>query len=180
MDSLTGERIGSLFSENANDLSRPREPIVGEKTAAIRTDIARRFPFPEPEGTTFVTESVVWAKVDQHYRQYLLNADFRIYYQNEPDSLTVAWYRDHVQQGYVSNFIWKQSMLNDTRMSTAQTLKTIGQYTFYGVTAGRPTGKILSGLDCKTYRFVCALLILPSKVVRFLRRFRGVYAQKGD
>ena len=173
VDSETGERIGQSFSENANDLSIPREPIVGEKTAAIRTDVGRRFPFPEPEGTTFVTESVVWAKVDREYRQYLLNADFRIYYQNEPDSLTVAWYRDHVQQGYVSNFIWKQSVLNDTPLSAKETLKTVGQYTFYGVMARRKVGTILSGLEHGAHKLLSFLLLLPAYGVRLLRRLRA-------
>lgn len=173
VDSQTGELIGERFSAHANDPNAPAEKVVGEKTAALRTDVMRQYPFPEPQGTTFVTESIVWNKVGKAYKQYYLNEIIRIYYQNEPDSLMVAWYRDHVQEGYVSNFIWKQSILNDVGIRSVHDLFILCQYTFYGVMAAKPFREIVGGLDKRLYRFGSTLLWLPAKCVRALRRLRA-------
>ena len=168
----TQERIGDLFPQDVNTRSAPVQ-VSGDKTGVLRTEIARCYPFPEPEGTTFVTESVVWNKIDRKYKQYYVNDDYKIVYPNEPDSLTVAWYRDHVQEGYVSNFFWKQSILNDVGMHSLHDIFILCQYTFYGVTAQKSFAQIVGGLEKKTYRFGSALLWLPAKIVRMLRKIRG-------
>lgn len=172
VDSQTGERVGELFPENINDPGV--EPhVVGEKTAALSTAILRQYPFPEPKGTNFVTEAVVWNKINRVYKQYYINADFRIYYQNEPDSLTLAWYRDHVQEGYLSNFIWKQSVINDVGLHGVREWRTLFQYTFYGTMANKTFREIVGGLQKPLYRFCSAVLYLPARALRGLRRITG-------
>jgi hypothetical protein len=57
--------------------------VRGEKWGTIRTDIARRFPFPEIKGTSFVPEGVVWFEIGKTYKTRGVNEVFRIYYAND-------------------------------------------------------------------------------------------------
>lgn len=169
IDAQTNALIGEYFPENANDRTEPLQ-TKGDKTSALRADIAKRFPFPEPEGTTFITESVVWNKIEKEYKQYYINYVFKIVYLNEPDSLTIAWYRDHVQEGYLSNFIWKQSIINDVGLHGVGDLRTLVQYTFYGTMCGKKFSEIVGGLHKPLYRIGSAVLFVPAKLLSLYRK----------
>lgn len=52
----------------------------GEKWGFHRTDVLRRFPFPEPVGLKFVSESVVWFAIGRHYKTRYVNETLRIYH----------------------------------------------------------------------------------------------------
>jgi len=58
--------------------------LRGEKWGAVRTDVARRFPFPDIRGTSFVPEGVVWFEIAKTYKSRGVNEVFRIYYVNDP------------------------------------------------------------------------------------------------
>lgn len=167
-----GKLIGELFPENCNESDAPVQ-TVGDKTAALRTDIMTRYPYPEPKGTTFVTEAVVYNKIEKLYKQYYINDTLKVVYLNEPDSLTLAWYRDHVEEGYISNFVWKQSILNDVGIHSKTDLFSLFQYTFYGVMAKKRFAEIVGGLSSPLCRAGSALLYIPAKLVRLLRRIRA-------
>ncbi len=174
VDSKTGEIVGELFPDGINsfDDDRRREAVKGEKISAQRTEIVKKYPFPEPKGTNFITESIVYNKIERDYRQYYVNDFFRVYYTDEPDSLTVAWYRDHVEEGYVSNFVWKQSIINDVGIKHLKDYFILFQYTFYGVMCKKTFSEITSGIGNGFYRAICALLFVPAKVFRTLRSMK--------
>ncbi len=46
-----------------------------ENTTTYKTEVLRKFPFPEIEGEKFITEGVVYDRIDQHY-QYLIFQDY--------------------------------------------------------------------------------------------------------
>jgi len=174
INSETKEIIGEYFPEGINEFSdeQKRASVKGDKTAALRTDVMKKYPFPEPEGTTFVTESVVYNKVEKDYKQFYFNDILKIVYY-ESDSLTIAWYRDHVKEGYVSNFVWKQSVINDVGVNSLKEYFILFQYTFYGVMSNKKFSEITGGLDKGFYKAICALLFLPAKAVKLLRKLRG-------
>ncbi len=175
INSETRELIGELFPDGINEFDDVRKSasIKGDKTAALRTDVMKKFPYPEPEGTNFVTESVVYNKIEKEYKQYYFNDILKIVYY-EPDSLTIAWYRDHVKEGYVSNFVWKQSIINDVGIKSIKDYFILFQYTFYGVMSNKKLGEITSGINKGFYRFICTLLYVPAKAIRAIRSKRGV------
>ncbi len=72
-----GTLIGDPFPLPVTD-SDPLElyfkfRIGGDKWGFHLTDVLRQFPFPEPEGATFVTESVVWFAIARCYRTRYVN-----------------------------------------------------------------------------------------------------------
>lgn len=79
---------GTTFSGeylDATSLERNKYNIKGEKAEVFRTEIIKKYPFPEYEGETFVSEAIVWDKIA--YDGYLLrwfNENVYIYeYQND-------------------------------------------------------------------------------------------------
>ena len=45
------------------NLERYRSHLMGDKAEVYRTDIMRRYPFPEYEGEDFITERIVWDRI---------------------------------------------------------------------------------------------------------------------
>jgi glycosyltransferase involved in cell wall biosynthesis len=63
-----------------------RWKVSGEKWGFQRTDVMRRFPFPESING-FVPEGVVWTQISLHYKTRFVNEVLRIYHQSS-DGLT--------------------------------------------------------------------------------------------
>ena len=47
----------------ASNAERRRFGLLGDKAEAYRTELMRRYPFPEFEGENFIRESVVWDRI---------------------------------------------------------------------------------------------------------------------
>ncbi len=86
-----GKIIGNRFPENCMDLLpvefNARHQIRGEKWVLYRTDILRRFPYPEIEGENFIPEAIVRNRIGTLYKMRYVNEAFRIYH-NSPRGLT--------------------------------------------------------------------------------------------
>lgn len=168
----SGETVGEKFPEGINESENPAKlaaAVAAERFACIRTDVLKQFPFPEPEGTTFITESVVWNKIDKSYKQYYVNEPFLIYYSNEPDSLTNAWYHDHIEEGYVSNYFWRVSQLNDIGIASGDDMKLLIRIPYYGFMANKKTGRIIKDINKPLHKAAVLLMILPAMVIKQIR-----------
>lgn len=86
-----GRLIGSRFPQDVVD-AWPLEfcskfRITGEKWGFQRTDILRKFPFPENPGERFVPEGLIWNRIARHYKMRYVNEVLRIY-KALPDGLS--------------------------------------------------------------------------------------------
>jgi hypothetical protein len=61
------------MESNAVDL-RYNHGVWGDKMALIRTDILRRYLFPDDLGQNLVPESLVWNRISQEYQMICVNA----------------------------------------------------------------------------------------------------------
>ena len=83
-----GQIIGQYPTEkayvDATNIQRSRAGLVGDKAEVYRTDILRKYPFPEFEGEKFLSECAVWDRIgmDGYYLRWY------------PDALCVCEYRD--------------------------------------------------------------------------------------
>jgi glycosyltransferase involved in cell wall biosynthesis len=79
-----GRIVGDRFPFVPFDYSLRERMFIyglrGEKWGAVLTEIARRFPFPEIRGTSFVPEGVVWFQIANIYKSRGINEVFRTYY----------------------------------------------------------------------------------------------------
>jgi Glycosyltransferases involved in cell wall biogenesis len=85
--------IGELFPDNINNkdfnISRKiASKIRGDKMSLQKLDIVKRYKFPEPKNVTFVTEKIVWNRIDKDYKQYYTNDIFGIVYKDAGNRLS--------------------------------------------------------------------------------------------
>lgn len=113
----SGEMVGKPYPEGINQLrgKKQRRTIMkypGEKHCCRKVAIHIQYPFPEFPDTKFITENVVWQKINRKYDQYCVNDIYGKYYTNTEGSLMTdsphqkskhrsAFYRDII---YVNDF----------------------------------------------------------------------------
>ena len=87
-----GKVVGDKFPADPLDISVRERCYVyrvrGEKCSSTRTDLVRKYPFPEIKGTYFIPEGAVWLQIAKKYKNRCVNEVFRKYYVD--DDLTGA------------------------------------------------------------------------------------------
>jgi glycosyltransferase involved in cell wall biosynthesis len=88
-----GRLMGTRFPFDPTDSTpqemRFRHRIKGEKWGFQRTDVMRRFSLPEPEGNRgTIPESIIWNAIGREYLTRYVNDPLRVYWHDEPVSLT--------------------------------------------------------------------------------------------
>lgn len=87
-----GNIVGDLFPCDVFD-STPmevsyRHRVTGEKWGFHRTEVIRKFPFPEPKGLKFLPEGVIWSAIGHQYKTRYINKVVRTYKQDAGEQLT--------------------------------------------------------------------------------------------
>lgn len=87
--------IGKKFPANINTYSRRLRlaisyKIKGEKISLFRTEILKKYRFPIYNDTNFVSEGMLYRKINHDYDSYYTNEIFRVYHTETPKSLTNA------------------------------------------------------------------------------------------
>jgi glycosyltransferase involved in cell wall biosynthesis len=82
-----GRENGTRFVKDVLD-SDPRELMyryrpTGDKWGFHRTEVLRRFPFPQVEGLRYVPESIVWCAIGKRYKTRYVNEVLLINYRDE-------------------------------------------------------------------------------------------------
>lgn len=62
MSNLSGTTFSGEYVD-ATSLERKKYNIKGEKAEVFRTEIIKKYPFPEYQGETFISEAIVWDKI---------------------------------------------------------------------------------------------------------------------
>ncbi len=86
----SGGIVGTKFPEDIMDADdfemRYKYKVEGDKISVIRTELMRKFPFPDNLGR-FVPESIVWYKMARHYQTRFVN-DVMAIKEYQADGLT--------------------------------------------------------------------------------------------
>ena len=88
--------------------------IVGEKWGFHRTDVIRKFPFPELSGYPFVRESIVWNKIGQQYKTLYINQIVRTYKQDATSQLS----KIGIKERSFESLFYAESLNNDEHYIT--------------------------------------------------------------
>jgi glycosyltransferase involved in cell wall biosynthesis len=79
-----GNIVGEKFPQDILDSDslelHYRFKVRGEKWGFQRTDVMRKFPFPDLSGERFIPESVVWYAIARNYKTRFVNVPLRIYW----------------------------------------------------------------------------------------------------
>lgn len=83
-----GQLVGNLFPLDITDSDsleiRYRFKVKGDKWGCHRTDILRKFPFPEQIQRTYIPECIVWKRIAREYKIRYVNEILRIYWTDQP------------------------------------------------------------------------------------------------
>ncbi len=98
---------GPLFPSGINNLPIEKAAILYEKVlfemlVCNRTDVLKANPFPEPEGITFVLESILWFKLLRMYRVMCISDVLRIYHTEGDDHV----FSSKKSLQYIKNMTW--------------------------------------------------------------------------
>lgn len=87
-----GELVGDKFPKDVFDSDsleiHYKYKVKGEKWGFQRTDLLRRYPFPDLPGERFVPEGVVWSAIAREYKTRFINEPLRMYWTGSEDQLT--------------------------------------------------------------------------------------------
>ena len=107
---VVGERFpADVFDSNSMEINR-RYKVRGEKWGFTRTEVLRRFPYPEPPGAKFVPEGIVWSRVATRYKTRFVNEPLRVYFGQAGDQLSRAGLKLSHLPGLA---LWHQVILNE-------------------------------------------------------------------
>lgn len=95
LDSKTRGAIGKPFPPGINDLKgRAQHKVIvknpEDKSFCAKLSILQQYPFPVFPDTKFVSEGMVWEKINQRYDQFCTNDAFLIYFRDSHDSLAAG------------------------------------------------------------------------------------------
>jgi glycosyltransferase involved in cell wall biosynthesis len=77
---LHGSRFPSDVFDSDSLESRFRYKVTGEKWGFHRTEVLRRYPFPEVPGARHVPENIVWFQIARAYKTRYVNEVLRTYW----------------------------------------------------------------------------------------------------
>ena len=87
---IIGKEIPSWINGRSWKAAREfKMSVQGDLHGACAMQVMKKYLWPEPEGVTFVTESILWCYLDTKYKQYLTNkVTLRYYLDNTWEHLT--------------------------------------------------------------------------------------------
>jgi glycosyltransferase involved in cell wall biosynthesis len=103
-------RLTSIIDISMIDI-RQKYKIRGDMAEVFKTDILKRYPFPEFEGEKFISEAAVWNKISE---QYILRYIPKVLYycQYLPDGLTKSIRMRHRNSPMGTMYLYKGILLS--------------------------------------------------------------------
>jgi len=165
--------LGTRFPESPLDCSsiemRWKHKVKGEKWGFQRTDVLREFPFQEPEGVKFVSESIVWRAIDQHYKTRFVNEVLRTYWVDEAGKPNLSTLAPGVLEGRV---MFHAQTLNDLtrwfRVNPTAFVAAAINLSRYSFQQGKRVGEILGTVE-RTWVKLLVAMALPAGAAVALR-----------
>lgn len=184
-----GHIVGDMFPADVFDTTAIdmffKHHVKGEKFGCMRTDVLRRFPFPE-DIPGFVPESLVWRAMSRAgYRTRFLNQVFRVYYESTSgsgDTLTsssrATGGAPHAQGLWLLAHDTVVKCLPWFRYRPQEFLAAAARYTRFALHVRRngqklPEGRRLSGVWSR----LLVALMWPVGVALYLRDIRAASPQ---
>ena len=148
-----GAVIGNSFPRSPFDTTAQESafvnPVRGEKFVARRTDIFRRYPFPEIAGTNYIPEPLVDLQIGRSYKFRFVNEVFRIYYVDKTSANLSS--RKNVVLGARGRLCYNLWLLNHElkyiRYSPGSFIKAAAMVPVVGRYAGRSVREIWRELE---------------------------------
>ena len=170
-----GNLVGDPFPENINSVSwkirkKIRRKTKGEKYGFHVTQIMKDNPWPEPDGITFVTEDILWGKLNKSYDSYVINDPLRIYHMETEISYTNE--NKRVTSQYLKNGVWNHAYkLNHPDLYSYSFISDFRRCAIYCV-ANRILCMLEKSIEIKIqpyrYKILCLCLKIPAIIAAYI------------
>ena len=130
--------FGTLFPGYINNLPYDKVKKIrkqctnGHQQAIWRADIMKANPWPEPEGVTFVTESVVWKQISNKYKSWLINDLIMIYHKETQGSYT-SFKEGRTNQQLINTMYNAQVFINNWKEWELGVKELLKRIIYYGI-----------------------------------------------
>jgi glycosyltransferase involved in cell wall biosynthesis len=179
-----GNLVGTRFPRDVTDSDSLELEftlrVVGEKWGFHRTDVLRRYPFPEPPGVKFVPESLVWFAIARDYRTRFVNEPLRIYHTGEVAGGRLMNLTRAAAQG---RLLHHRAVLNEyldvAARSPSKLLKSATNYSRYAFSCGIRLKEQLTGLRSPVARTLVAACLPCGYLLSRRDRARPSDARQG-
>jgi len=175
-----GEIVDRPFPDGMPPVTRQellyRYHADGERWAATRIDLHRRFPFPPvPETVKFLPEGLVWHRLARDHRFHCANLPLRIFQPNAEGLSGRVARRDPAM---LPGLLMFHAMVLDEEYrwlvaDPVAILKSAANLTRYGLHAGRPLTTIWRGLRCWPARLLMLATLPLGAGIYLLERLRA-------
>lgn len=112
-----GRIVGSRFPFDITDSDsleiRYKHKVLGEKWGLLRTEVLRKFPFPDVGDARFVPESIVWSSIARSFKTRFVNKTFRVYYQDTSATSDQLTRQPCLGKDAAGMAIWHKSILDN-------------------------------------------------------------------
>ncbi len=172
-----GNEIGRRFPEAINTMPREQayrfwhQPGFGFECVSMdRTECLKLYPFPEPDGVTWVVDSIIlWDRLSKQYNSRFINDCLKRYYTDSSDSITNTQINKVTRQHVLNMLFAMKFKLDhyDEYFTDAKTrLKDVMMYNTFQqiIKGGRPTDNpdwVYEPVHNTSNRMLSGLLYLP-------------------
>lgn len=171
--SQTGEE-GTVFPANINSLSKRESYKVyhtnkTENLTCNVTSVMKKNKWPEPEGVKFVSENIIWLRLEKQYRTLFSNEVLRIYHTEGTDHIFCKEKKKNIQ--YVKDSAWNFAHMLNTWREFDETPKYFVECTYkYLVFSGILRRRHMRGfrLENSIARLLCIFLYFPALLGSFV------------
>lgn len=141
----------SPFDADFRDVVFIHKRFGGEKWGVGRTDVLRRYPFPEIAGANFVPEGLIGLRIAREYKTRYVNEVFRIYYVDDNASGTSLTRHGNIAKGAAGRLYYYVWLLNNEiayfQRAPTHFVKAAAMLPVVARYAGRPLRDIWSELS---------------------------------
>jgi glycosyltransferase involved in cell wall biosynthesis len=132
-----GRLVGTLFPADVVD-STPMEMylknrVKGEKWGFHKTEVLRKFPFPQFDGEKYVPEGLVWNRIGKTHKMRFVNEGLRIY-DIDSDGVTASIMRIRARSPRGMGLYYRECL--DLSIPIGQKLKALTNYIRCSLHAG--------------------------------------------
>ncbi|HJQ10150.1 MAG TPA: glycosyltransferase family 2 protein [Gemmatimonadaceae bacterium] len=159
--------------------------MIGEKLPCYRTDVLRRFPFPElAHSNAYVPEGVIWVEIGKTYKLRCVNRSLRVYHRDAADKTAIMNRYAAPESNSWGRMRFLQAILNlgqaDARRFPVLFAKAAAGYVRYGLHSGYSIDRQGKALESRTARALW-LAAIPLGCAAFLfdrarRRSSGAHS----
>lgn len=150
---VIGSRFpGDAFDSNTIDL-RYRHHVSGEKRGVLRTDVLRRYPYPEGLGT-FIGESLVWNRIARQYQTRFVNEVLTIV-DFQPGGMTDKSRALQARNAAASLVYYQELLSIGDRLPLKEKVRTYANYVRHSLHQHVPIRTQLAQVPSKTLFLCC-------------------------